>query len=128
VIQFSSMNIPSFDPERNYLVYILDMLEAIEHIERYVGGMSEVQFSQNQVVQDAVVHRVQIIGEAAGKMPKEIREKFPDTQWQRIVAMRNLIIHDYAHVDEGEVWRVVQTDLPVLKPQLQIIKLFLEKK
>ena len=122
------MSIPSFDPERNYLVYILDMIEAIKLIEHYVESVPEVQFSQDQALQDAVVHRVQIIGEAAGKIPKEIREKFPNTPWQQIVAMKNLIIHDYAHVDEREVWRVVHADLPTLKPQLQAVKLLLEKK
>ncbi len=116
------MNIPSFDPERNYLVYLLDMLEAIERIEAYTKDLTEVAFSQNLAMQDAVVQRLQIIGEAARHIPDKIRLQFPQVPWQKIVAMRNLLIHDYAHVDEHEVWRVVQEDLRVLHKQLLSVK------
>jgi len=116
------MNIPSFDPERNYLVYVVDMQEAIDLIQQYTHEMTEVVFSQNRAIQDAVVQRIQIIGEAASHIPNIIREQFSDIPWKKIVAMRNLLIHDYAHVDEHEVWRVVKEDIPLLRPQLVRVK------
>ena len=121
------MNIPSFDPEKNYQIYILDMLEAIEKIQEYTDGLTEVEFSQNLLVQDAVVRRFQIIGEAAGKIPQELRDKFSTVSWKKIVAFRNLIIHDYASIKFSEVWRVSQEELPVLQSQLEQVKIDLEK-
>lgn len=121
-MRFFAMNIPSFDPERNYLVYVVDMQEAIDLIQQYTHEMTEVVFSQNRAIQDAVVQRIQIIGEAASHIPNIIREQFSDIPWKKIVAMRNLLIHDYAHVDEHEVWRVVKEDIPLLRPQLVRVK------
>lgn len=120
------MNIPSFDPEKNYLIYILDMHEAIEKIQEYVGNMTEVEFSKNMLVQDAVIRRLQIIGEAAGRVPQKIREKFIAVPWKKIVAFRNLIIHDYATVKFSEVWRVIQEELLKLQKQLEEVKKNLE--
>lgn len=120
------MRIPSFNPEKNYLVYILDILEAIERILFYCQGIDEVAFSQDGKLQDAVIRRFQIIGEAAGRIPEEIRTTFPDIPWKKIVAQRNLIIHDYATVRPGEVWRVIQKDLPTLNEQLSKVKTYLE--
>ena len=121
-MRFFAMNIPSFDPERNYLVYVVDMQEAIDLIQQYTHEMTEVVFSQNRAIQDAVVQRIQIIGEAASHIPNIIREQFSDIPWKKIVAMRNLLIHDYAHVDEHEVWRVAKEDIPLLRPQLVHVK------
>lgn len=121
------MNVPSFDPDRNYLVYIVDMLESIDHINSYCHGISEIEFSRDIKLQDAVIRRFQIIGQAAGKVPKEVREMFQDIPWAKIVAMRNLIIHDYANVAYNEVWRVIQDELPLLYPQLGQVRTYLEK-
>lgn len=75
-----------------------------------------------------MVRRFQVIGEAAGKIPKEMRAQFPDVPWAKIVALRNLIIHDYTNVDYSEVWRVVQKELPLLKTQLLLVhNSFVEK-
>lgn len=122
------MNIPSFDPEKNYGIYIEDILESIRRIEEYCHGLSEPKFSQDIQLQDAVVRRFQVIGEAAGKIPKEKRTQFPEVPWAKIVALRNLIIHDYASVDFSEVWRVVHEELPTLKSQLFLVQKNLEEK
>ncbi|MBU1327081.1 DUF86 domain-containing protein [Patescibacteria group bacterium] len=121
------MNIPSFNPKKNYLVYISDIIDAIEHIESYCTRVNEANFSRDTLLQDAVIRRFQIIGEAAGKIPDELRKKFPNIPWKKIVAQRNLIIHDYATVRFEEVWMVIQKDFPVLKPQLIEVKKYLQK-
>lgn len=121
------MNIPSFNPKKNYVVYISDIIDAIEHIEAYCASENEANFSQDTLLQDAVIRRFQIIGEAAGKIPDALRRKFPNIPWKKIVAQRNLIIHDYATVRSEEVWMVIQKDLPALKTQLVAVKKYLQK-
>lgn len=121
------MSIPSFKQEKNYLVYIIDILDAIERIETYCHSVNEKHFSQDTQLQDAVIRRFQIIGEAAGKIPDALRKKLPNIPWKKIVAQRNLIIHDYATVRSEEVWMVIQKDFPVLKPQLVAAKEYLQK-
>jgi uncharacterized protein with HEPN domain len=121
------MNIPSFNPKKNYTVFIADSIDAIEHIERYCKGVNEEDFSRDSQLQDAVIRRFQIIGEAAGNIPDTLRKKFPKIPWKKIVAQRNLIIHDYATVRHEEVWMVMKKDLPVLKRQLIAVKKYLQK-
>ncbi len=60
--------------------------------------MDEVRFSEDTPIQDAVIRRLTIIGEAAGNIPKEIRLQFPDVKWKSIVGLRNVVIHEYAKV------------------------------
>jgi uncharacterized protein with HEPN domain len=121
------MSIPSFNPKKNYLVYITDIIEAIDLIESYCKGISEEGFSRDIQLQDAVLRRFQVIGEAAGNIPDALRKKFSKIPWKKIVAQRNLIIHNYATVRPHEVWMVIQKDLPVLKPQLRAVKKYLQK-
>ncbi len=119
------MSIPSFNPKKNYLLYILDIIDAIEHIDEYCKGITEAGFSRNIQLQDAVIR--QIIGEAAAKIPDELRKKSPTIPWKKIVAQRNLIIHDYTTVRCEEVWIVIKKDIPVLKRQLISVKKHLQK-
>lgn len=109
------------------MVYISDIIDAIEHIEAYCKSVNEEHFSRDILLQDAVIRRFQIIGEAAGKIPDALRRKFPNIPWKKIVAQRNLIIHDYATVRSEEVWVVIQKDLPALKRELIAAKEYLQK-
>ncbi|MCX6844324.1 MAG: DUF86 domain-containing protein [candidate division WOR-3 bacterium] len=99
---------------------LLDMLEAIEQIEKYVGkGRSAIE--QDELLQTWFVHHVQVIGEAAGKLSDEFRVQHPDVPWSEIVAMRSMLVHEYFGVDVEEIWTTVQYDLPRLKPKLAAI-------
>jgi len=119
--------IPSFNSKKNYVVYISDIIDSIEHIEAYCAGVNEADFSRNTLLQDAVIRRFQIIGEAAGKIPDELSKSFSNIPWKKIVAQQNLIIHNYATVRFEEVWMVIQKDFPVLKPQLIEVKEYIQK-
>jgi uncharacterized protein with HEPN domain len=104
------------------IVYVEDIIEAIGLVETYVKNTSEVQFSRNTQLQDAVIRRLVIIGEAANKIPGEARGLAPAIPWRTIVGFRNVAIHDYASVKMGRVWEITQTELPILKKEIASLR------
>lgn len=96
---------------------ILDMLDAIDQIERYaVRGPGAL--AAEELVRVWVVHHLQVLCEAATALGREFHSQHPDIPWASMVAMRNVLVHDYGGVDVNEVWRTVERDLPPLKRQL----------
>jgi uncharacterized protein with HEPN domain len=106
---------------RDFKVYLEDMLEACQRIERYLDNVTYDQFIADTLRVDAVLRNVQIIGEAARAIPDEIRQKYPNVEWQKIVAIRNVLAHEYFRVKLSLIWEVVQENLPALKPQISEI-------
>ena len=97
-----------------------DMLEAIENIERYtIRGKKN--FESDELIQNWIVHHLQIICEAARVMPKDLMEKTPDIPWSKMIGMRNILVHDYFRIDTEIVWQVVERDLHDLKCLLQAL-------
>jgi uncharacterized protein with HEPN domain len=94
-----------------------DMLEAIERIEKYTAD-GRATFEQNELVQNWVVHHLQIIGEAARALSTELRAQQAQVPWSQIIGMRNILVHDYFAMDIAPVWQVVEGDLPKLKQQV----------
>jgi uncharacterized protein with HEPN domain len=101
---------------------LLDMLEAIYRVEKYASQGREA-FDADELIQVYVLHYLQILGEAAYKVPPEFRKKHPDIPWNLIQGMRHILVHDYFQVDLEVVWGVVEKDLPDLKQKLQDISL-----
>jgi len=99
---------------------LLDMVEAIEKIERY-SAKGRAVFEKEELIQTWIVHHLQIVGEAAGKLGREFQDQHPLISWPQVVAMRNVLVHEYFGVDLEEVWRVVERDLPDLKRKLHIL-------
>jgi uncharacterized protein with HEPN domain len=97
---------------------ILDMLEAIARIERY-SAKGRAEFEKDELIQTWIIHHLQIVGEAAAKLSVEFHERNPSIPWPQVVAMRNVLVHDYFGVDVEEVWGVVERDLPELKRKLE---------
>lgn len=87
----------------------------------YCTGLNRDQFAQNQLIQDAVLRNIELIGEAAARIPSEVRLAHSEIAWREIVAMRNQLIHGYLGVDLDVVWDVVQVELPLLITQLEIV-------
>ncbi len=102
-------------------VYLQDILESIEYIQRFLDGVSEDEFYKNVEKQDAVLRRLEIIGEAVKHLPEEIREKHPDIPWRQIAGMRDIIIHEYFGVTLQMVWVVSTEDILDLKTKVEEI-------
>lgn len=102
-------------------IFLKHILESIEWIEKDTKGMSKDDFLKNVPIQDAVVRRIEIIGEAIRNLPPELKKENKDVSWQDIMDMRNKIIHEYFGVDLELVWEVVQKDVPELKDKVKEI-------
>lgn len=99
---------------------LLDVIEAIERIERYAARGREA-FDRDELLQTWVVHHIQIVGEAVRKLSDALRAAHPEIPWAEIIGMRNIVVHDYFGVDTDEVWAAVERDLPELKRKIQTI-------
>jgi uncharacterized protein with HEPN domain len=74
-----------------------DMFEAINHVERYAARSREA-FEQDQLIQVWIVHHFQVIGEAAAQLGRNFHDAHPEVPWPQIVAMRNILVHEYVGV------------------------------
>ncbi|KZC26909.1 HepT-like ribonuclease domain-containing protein [Rhodanobacter denitrificans] len=102
--------------------YLGHILKAIERIDRYTEDMSEVTFLGNELVQDAVIRNIEIIGEAANNIQRvdaEFAARHEDIPWLVMYTMRNRVSHGYDKVDLEIVWKTIQSDLPSLYAQIQ---------
>lgn len=94
------------------------ILESIEIIEGHLQGITRDQFLQSVKTQDAVVRRLEIIGEAVNQLPDEFRAKDSDVPWHKITGMRNVLAHAYFAVDLELVWNTITEHLPKLKASI----------
>lgn len=108
-------------------VYLQHILESIELIEKRVKGTSHDKFIQDIDLQDMVVRRLEIIGEAVRNLPKEFRENYAKVEWQDPADMRSALIHGYFDVDLDIVWDTVTNDLPPFKKLIQNLLKELER-
>ncbi|MBI4388763.1 MAG: DUF86 domain-containing protein [Nitrospinae bacterium] len=104
--------------ERAAGLLIEDICEAIEKIGRYVAGMTRETFLSDEKTSDAVARNLEIIGEAANRLPENIKTKYPDIPWRKITGLRHRIVHEYFDVDLEIVWKIVRDDLPAFKALL----------
>jgi uncharacterized protein with HEPN domain len=101
-------------PERNFHLYIADILDSGKAIMEFVRDLSFEEFLSDRKTYSAVIREFEIIGEAVGKLPNELKLKHPDVEWQDVKDFRNLLIHEYFGIDLEIVWKIIRDDLPTL--------------
>jgi uncharacterized protein with HEPN domain len=106
---------------RDYKVYLEDMLGAVEKILRYTRGLSLDDLLLDEKTMDAVIRNLEILGEAAKRVPDFARRANPEVDWSRISGLRDILIHQYFGIDPAIVWDIVQNKLPALRRQISQI-------
>ncbi|MEA4848005.1 MAG: DUF86 domain-containing protein [Clostridiaceae bacterium] len=101
--------------QKELKTYFEDIITAIEKIEKYTIGMTKEDLIRNDLVQDAVVRNLEVIGEAVKKIPDDVRNSYKDIQWKKIAGLRDILIHEYFGVNMNIVWDVIENKLKLLK-------------
>ena len=99
-------------------ILVQHILNSIAQIEKYTNEVSEELFMSDSKIQDAVLRRLEIIGEAAGNISDDFKKENNDIEWSKATAVRNILIHQYFEVDLKIIWDTVKINLPVLKHEL----------
>jgi uncharacterized protein with HEPN domain len=97
---------------------LLDIQEAIDRIQKYAARGRET-FEREELVQNWIVHHLQILGEAARSLSLVLKARHPEVPWAKIIGMRNVLVHDYFGMDADIVWSAVERDLPDLKRKVE---------
>ena len=106
---------------RSWELFLRDILEASERIARYTKGMDQTTFGSNELVYDAVIRNLEIIGEASKGIPDVVRAQHPDLDWKGMARLRDVLAHAYFSVNDTIVWDVVSNEVPLVIAQVRRI-------
>lgn len=106
---------------RRDLLFLKDIINAMNKIFNYTKNMTKEDFKKDERTVDAVLRNIEIIGEAANKLSKEIYEENENVYWGRMIGLRNIVIHEYFGVDLNIIWQVITVNLPETKPKIEEI-------
>jgi len=101
---------------RTYRDYVQEILTSLQEIEEFTKEMDFESFAKDKKTVNAVIRSLEVMGEAVKKIPKEIRDKYPEIPWKYIAGMRDKLIHEYHGIDLEIIWEVVKKEAPPLKP------------
>ena len=106
---------------RDYKLYLYDIKEAIDKVESFTADLTSEEFAKDVKTVDAVTRNLQVIGEAAGHVPKRIKEKHRNIDWRGMVGMRNILVHEYFGVRSEVIWKTIRERLPELRNKIEEI-------
>lgn len=107
---------------RSWVLFLRDMRVAAGKVQRYVGSRDREAFFGDEVVLDATIRNLEILGEAAKGIPPEVRARYPEIEWRGIAGLRDVLAHGYFAVNNTVLWEVIQTKIPPLVAQLERIR------
>jgi uncharacterized protein with HEPN domain len=112
----------SNDTSRAWQFYIDDMIGFADKVIAYTNGLDQNRFVQSGLNYDATLRNLELIGEAASRVPQFVRDNHPNVPWRLMVATRNRLIHGYLGIDNDTVWSIVTVDVPALLVRLRELK------
>jgi uncharacterized protein with HEPN domain len=113
--------------ERDWTFYIEDMIRFASRAREYTEGLDRAGFGARPMVYDATLRNIELLGEAASRIPEAVRQAHPEIPWRLIIATRNRLIHGYLGIDDDVLWSIIQTDLPALLSGLHRLKALKQK-
>ncbi len=99
-------------------IFLQHILDSIEKIEFHTQGQTKKSFLENYTIQDAVIRRFEVIGEASKNIPSSFKNEHRQIPWAQISAMRNILIHEYFNTSLNIIWATIKIDLPKLKKSI----------
>ena len=105
--------------KKDFRVYLDDIIESGSLIAKYISGKNKEQFDDDSEMQDAVIRRLEVIGEAIKRLPMEFREQHTEIEWKSATGMRDILIHQYDEVETKQIWLTVTEILPPFKNQIE---------
>ena len=109
-------------PNREWRFYVDDMIGFCEKVEIFTRGLDQARFTSDAMRFDATIRNIELIGEAATRIPEAVRLAVPSIPWRMIIATRNQLIHGYLGIDNDTVWSLVNSDIPALWSALKELK------
>ena len=106
-------------PEREWRLYLDDMIAFTEKVLGYTDGLDQAGFESSPKTYDASLRNLELIGEAATRIPQAVRDLAPDIPWRQLIATRNRLIHGYLGIDNDILWSIIQDDVPGLLVKLR---------
>ncbi len=106
---------------RDLRLYLTDILSSIQKIQDYTRDLDYDALVRDSKTLDAVVHNLQIIGEATKQIPDETRQRYPETEWRKIAGLRDIIAHSYFTVNPKIVWDIITTKIDPLYKTVELI-------
>ncbi len=110
---------PSPLPDRDDGLYLRDMVEFCERVTAYSAGHDQASLLADRMRYDAVLRNLELIGEAATRVPENLRQLAPEIAWRQIVGTRNRLAHAYLGIEPETIWLIVSESVPTLLTQLR---------
>lgn len=112
---------PESSGSRDKSLFLRDMQQCCAKVMRYTHGLSQDQFFSNELVVDAVLRNLELLGEAAKQIPTEVQQRHPIVPWRRIAGLRDVLAHVYFGLEEDTIWQTIGHSIPALAEQLDAV-------
>ncbi len=114
--------------KRNFLMFLDDISKSISKIQRYIHGKTYSEFVKDDILSDAVIRNLEIMGEAVKHLPASFKKRYPFVEWKKIAGLRDILIHEYFGIDYQLLWDIVKNKVPVLASQIEKVLQDLKEK